>query len=107
MNLKITSQNENVLLDRKEITAEFESKSATPKREEIIERIAALLGVSKNLIVVEAIKQRFGSRTGCAYLKIYGSEESLKKMEPKPKEKKEQKAEAKQEKKQEPMQERK
>jgi len=88
MELKITEQKENKLLNRKELRAHIDNNGATPKKEDVTAKIAALLNTDKNLVVVETTRQSFGARKSVAYAKVYNSLEDLKKTEPKPKEKK-------------------
>ncbi len=81
MNLKILDEFENPLLKRKEVNVKFESESNTINRQDLINKLSAILNVDKNLIVVDSIKQKFGSRDGNALVKIYESLDTLKKVE--------------------------
>lgn len=88
IDVKILSQKENELLNRKELTVLIESSASTPKKEEVTGKIAALLNADKGLVVVGKMQQQFGSRKCNAYAKVYGTADDLKKTEPKKKEKK-------------------
>ncbi len=88
MNVKIETQTENKLLNRKELRALIENNGATPKSEEVGAKVAALLNVDKSLVVVETVHQYFGAKKSEAQVKVYNTADDLKKTEPKPKEKK-------------------
>ncbi len=88
MELKITEQKENLLLNRKELFVLIGNKGTTPKKEELAGKLGALLNIDKNLVVVERLNQKFGAQTSIAYVKVYNTTEYLKKTEPKKKEKK-------------------
>lgn len=87
MKFEITENKDNPLLKRKELRIHMESEKATPPKSEIIARVTAQLSVPNELIVVETVQQRFGSRESEAYVKVYADEESLKAAEPQKKEK--------------------
>jgi len=81
MEIKIVSERENPLLGRKEIWIVVRSKE-TPKRSDIVTRLAAELGVDKNLIIVDKIKTVAGTSDAEVYVKVYEDEEHLQKIEP-------------------------
>ncbi len=86
--VKITEQNENKLLNRKELTLEIENESGTPKNDDIAGKVAALLNADKNLVVVKGIYQQFGAKKCVSFANVYDTADDLKKTEPKKKEKK-------------------
>lgn len=88
MEIKILNQKENKLLHRKELQVSVKSPGGTAKRDEMTGKLAAMLNVDKNTVVVENIYQQFGSHDASSYVKIYESAEHLQKTEPKKKEKK-------------------
>jgi len=82
--VKILEERENPLLHRKELLVEIDhTGEPTPKREEVRKRIAALKGVSENLVIVHTIKPLFGVGKSVAFVKIYESEDKLREVEPK------------------------
>ena len=87
MDVKILNQKENKLLHRKELQVRVESES-TAKRDDLVGKLAELLNVDKNVVVVDSIYQSFGSHKANSYVKVYESAEHLQKTEPKKKEKK-------------------
>jgi small subunit ribosomal protein S24e len=81
--LKILEEKENPLLYRKELIVEIDhTGEPTPKREDVRKRVAALKGVSENLVIVHSIKPLFGVGKSVAFVKIYESEEKLREIEP-------------------------
>ena len=82
-NIVILEERDNPLLYRKELIVEIDHVGEpTPSREEVRKRIAALKGVSENLVIVHTIKPMFGIGKSKAFIKIYQSEEKLKEIEP-------------------------
>jgi ribosomal protein S24E len=85
--LKIEKQEKKALVERDEIHAIAEEK-ITPSNAKIQEELANLTKKEKELIVVKHIYQKFGSNKSDIIAYVYDSAESLKKFEPKKKEKK-------------------
>ena len=83
MEIKILDKKENVLLNRTEIEAEIEhSGKPTPSRADIREKLAAMLSADKNLIIIQNLKQDFGSKTKFTAM-LYKSKDDLEKAEQK------------------------
>lgn len=84
MEVKIIDQKENKLLNRLEIVAIVNHpKEATPKREEIRKRIAAIMGKNPDLVVIRKILSFFGWPKSKVLANIYENKEDLLKLEPK------------------------
>ncbi|MCD6247732.1 MAG: 30S ribosomal protein S24e [Candidatus Diapherotrites archaeon] len=82
MELNITNEVQNPVLERKEI--EFEINTVvTPSREEIKRKLAALKNAKEELIVIKYIKQLFGEHRAVGKAHVYKSAEMLKRAEPK------------------------
>lgn len=82
MELNISKQVENPLLDRTEIYFDcLYQGEPTPKVLDIKNRLVAMLNVDKNLLVVYRLKPSFGEGKADGYAKLYGSQESLKEIE--------------------------
>ena len=89
MDLNVLGQKDNILLSRKEVTAELSFFGAkTPSKEEVKKKLSEKLKVSENLIVVKSIDGKFGSPTAKVLAYSYLSEGDLKRIEPKEKKKK-------------------
>lgn len=89
MKMEILKENENKLLHRKELDIVFKDLTATPSKKDIVAAVSANMGASEGAIVLGSVHQKFGKREARVYVKVYESEDALKKIEPKPKEKKE------------------
>jgi|GEM_PF-3203320 len=88
MKLKIESKEDKPLVDRYELKVKIEEVEATPSNDYIKKEIAKSTGKPEDMIVVKKILQEFGKKTAEALVYVYNSVESLKKFEPKKKEKK-------------------
>lgn len=82
MSLKILSKKRNELFKREEVTAEMQVKTATPSRKETLDELTKATGLTSEVIAIDEIKQKFGSKTATITAKIYDSSEDLKQFEP-------------------------
>jgi len=83
MEIKIIERKENKLLSREEIYVIIEHPGqATPTREELRKKIAAMLGVDEKLVVVKKILSAFGMPVSRAYINVYKDENVLRRVEP-------------------------
>lgn len=83
MNIQITRKDENKLLDRIEVEyIAIHKNEKTPPREECRAQIAANLQVSKDTVVIDNQKSKFGMNYTTGYAKIYKSKEAAIAMEP-------------------------
>lgn len=80
--MKILSQKENPLYNRKELVVEIESSKGTVGRKEAVKEIAAETGVAGELVIIDEIRQQFGNNTCRVTAKAYANAEALKKIEP-------------------------
>ena len=78
MRLKITGKQKNSLLGREEIAFEISEISSTPARKEVREKIVQETGAKPELVVLEKIKQGFGSKTASGTALIFSGEKHLK-----------------------------
>ena len=70
----------NELLSRTNVLVKIRAIK-TPSRQELIKKVAAMLGVDEQLIVIDKIAQNFGQRVSNAYLKVYDNAKALKEIE--------------------------
>lgn len=70
----------NELLKRTNVFAKIRA-AKTPNRKELLKKVAAILGVDANLVVVDKIVQNFGEKTSNAYIKVYDDVKTLKEVE--------------------------
>ncbi|MGC9132951.1 MAG: 30S ribosomal protein S24e [Nanopusillaceae archaeon] len=84
MEINILNREKNALLNREEMLVNIEHKGeATPKREELRKKIAAMIGKDEKLIIVEKILTEFGKNRSRAFINVYENENDMKKIEPK------------------------
>ncbi|ADG13721.1 Protein of unknown function DUF359 [Methanocaldococcus infernus ME] len=78
MNIKIVSERYNPLAHRKEIRFIVDHEGATPTFKDVKLKLAAMLNVNKELLIVESIYQETGLQRVRGYAKVYDNEEFLK-----------------------------
>ncbi|MBI4144841.1 hypothetical protein HY493_01385 [Candidatus Woesearchaeota archaeon] len=88
MELTITGQKENALLQRKDVTATLSFDKATPSNAEVAKALAAKLSTSEDTIVVKRIEGGFGTTSAKVHALVYASAEQKLRIEPKKKAKK-------------------
>lgn len=82
MEIEIVSRKENMLIERTEIVFKtIHLNEKTPKRTEIKEKLAELLGVSKGNVVIDNMKAEFGRPESMGYAKVYKNMENGKGLE--------------------------
>ena len=105
MELEITENNDNPLLNRQEVQIVIKHESdATPKRNQVIKNLSEQLKAKKELIIIDHLKNKYGKTETEGYAKVYANKETMNLVETKPsldrhknidsKPKKEKKAEA-------------
>lgn len=79
MELKILSEIENKLLERKDLRFEiYFGKRQTPKLSEVRDLLVAQKNLNPNLTVIDRIDQEYGMNKVKVYAKVYDNEEALK-----------------------------
>ena len=85
MELEITEQNDNPLLNRQEIKVVIKhNESSTPRRNQVIMNISEQLKANRELVIIDHLKNAYGKTETHGYAKIYSDKESLSKIETKP-----------------------
>ena len=85
MELEITEQNDNPLLNRQEIKVVIKhNESSTPRRNQVIKNISEQLKANRELVIIDHLKNAYGKTETHGYAKIYSDKESLSKIETKP-----------------------
>ena len=85
MELEITEQNDNPLLNRQEIKVVIKhNESSTPRRNQVIKNISEKLKANRELVIIDHLKNAYGKTETHGYAKIYSDKESLSKIETKP-----------------------
>ena len=85
MELEITEQNDNPLLNRQEIKVVIKhNESSTPRRNQVIKNISEQLKANRELVIIDHLKNAYGKTETHGYAKIYSDKETLSKIETKP-----------------------
>ena len=85
MELEITEQNSNPLLDRQEVQIVIKHDSdATPKRNQVIKNLSEQLKTKKDLIIIDHLKNKYGKTETQGYAKIYANKDTMELVETKP-----------------------
>ncbi|KAF7697552.1 30S ribosomal protein S24e [Cucumispora dikerogammari] len=79
--MHIISQENNLLLPRKELHCEVIAKQ-TPSKESLTNELSNTLGIQKDLIVIESCKTGFGSDKTTFFCKVYKERATMEKIEP-------------------------
>lgn len=79
--IEIVSQTENKLLGRKELTSKIGFSGPTPNRKEIRSTIGGKIAANPELIVLNNVKNEFGSTTVTVTAHIYDNADVMKKNE--------------------------
>jgi small subunit ribosomal protein S24e len=81
MDINITKDNSNALLNRRELNVTIAFDGATPSRDDVKAKIAAILNAPLELVIVQKIENEFGKQELTGYVKIYETAERMKQIE--------------------------
>jgi len=81
LEINITKDWENPLLNRKEITFNISHTGATPSRDEIKNKLVAQLNSRHELVIVDKIGTEYGTQNTSGYAKIYSNVERANEIE--------------------------
>ena len=85
MELEITEQNDNPLLNRQEIKVVIKhNEDSTPRRNQVIKSLAENLKANRELVIIDHLKNAYGKTETHGYAKVYSDKESLTRIETKP-----------------------
>ena len=85
MELEITENNDNPLLNRQEVQIVIKHESdATPKRNQVIKNLSEQLKAKKELIIIDHLKNKYGKTETEGYAKVYANKETMNLVETKP-----------------------
>ncbi len=82
MEIKVTDEKDNPLLERKELDIQVVYEGATPKREELRNALIAMLNSNKELLILDSLKVKFGAQELTAEARIYKKKEKVLEVEP-------------------------
>jgi len=78
MEIEVIEKKENLLLDRTEVKFKvIHAKEQTPKRDDVRAKLAELLGVGKDTLVVSYMKPKYGICEILGYAKVYKSKDAI------------------------------
>ncbi len=80
MEMKILTNKKNALLNRQEVIAEEDGKTV-PSKAQVREKLAALLNISTEQIVITKIESKYGSHKSVISANAYDNKENMKKNE--------------------------
>lgn len=84
MEVEIIDRKENNLVKRTELRIRIlHPGEATPKREDVRKKVAAIVGVKEELVVLRKIISSFGKAVSYGLVHVYNSREDIFKWEPK------------------------
>ena len=85
MELEITENNSNPLLDRQEVQIVIRHDSdATPKRNQVIKSLSDQLKAKKELVIIDYLKNKYGKTETQGYAKVYANKDAMNLIETKP-----------------------
>ncbi len=82
MDVTIISDNQNALLNRRELKFKVVFSGATPSRKTIHAKIAAMMNVSKDVLVLDSFANKFGTSEFIGTARIYQDKADLTAIEP-------------------------
>ncbi|MEM1589473.1 MAG: 30S ribosomal protein S24e [Candidatus Bathyarchaeia archaeon] len=85
MEIKILSDNDNVLLKRREVVfqVEHDQTGSTPPRSEVKNALVRVLGKDANLIFIKKLETKTGTHVAVGFANVYDSMKQAKLIEPK------------------------
>ncbi|MDR2944599.1 MAG: 30S ribosomal protein S24e [Methanosarcinales archaeon] len=81
MEIKIVTDLDNKLLNRKELDFTVEYEGPTPSRADVRKKLAALLNKDVNLVLVHNMESEYGHQLVKGYAKVYESADRMKQIE--------------------------
>lgn len=81
MEIKVIEAKKNPLLKRQGIKFRIKHDAGTPKRNDVKDKLAAMLNTKPELVIIERMRSEFGKRETLGYAKIYKSKKHLKRIE--------------------------
>jgi small subunit ribosomal protein S24e len=81
LDIRVITEKNNPLLNRREIVFKVLHDEATPSRKSIVDRLAATMNSKEGLVMVDSLKTDFGRRETVGYAKIYETVDRAKEVE--------------------------
>jgi small subunit ribosomal protein S24e len=81
MDIRILKDKKNALLNRRELDFSVKYEGSTPSRNDIRNKLAAMLNAPSDLLIVQRIKTEYGMQEGNGYAKLYEDASRMKEVE--------------------------
>ena len=81
MDINIIEDKNNALLNRREVNFVVTFKGPTPPRNDVKNKLAAMLNVPLELVIIQTMKNEFGMQEASGYAKIYEDASRMKEVE--------------------------
>jgi small subunit ribosomal protein S24e len=81
MEITITSETPNVLLNRKELRFTITYAGTTPSRKDVHAKLAAMLNTPKDQLIIGSLNNKFGMTFISGEARVYNSKDDLKQIE--------------------------
>lgn len=81
MDIKIIEDKNNALLNRREVNFVVTFKGPTPPRNDVKNKMAAMLNVPVELVIIQKMENEFGKQEALGYAKIYEDASRMKEIE--------------------------
>ncbi len=75
MEITITEDKKNELLKRRELSFLVTYEGPTPSRQQVLDKLSALLNLGANLTVIDSLATRFGKTEVAGRARVYETEE--------------------------------
>jgi small subunit ribosomal protein S24e len=84
MDINIIEDKNNALLNRREVNFVVTFKGPTPPRNDVKDKLAAMLNVPLELVIIQKMENEFGKQEASGYAKIYEDASRMKDVEREP-----------------------
>lgn len=81
MDIKVIKDKKNSLLNRRELDFVVKYEGSTPSRNDIRNKLAAMLNAPLDLLVIQRIKTEYGMQESKGYAKLYEDADRMKQVE--------------------------
>ncbi len=82
MDIEIVKDEENVLLNRRDIAFKAIFEGATMSRKSAKNTLVALLDTKPELLILDRMKTQYGTQDTLGYARLYDNEQNLRRIEP-------------------------
>lgn len=81
MDIKVVKDKKNSLLNRRELDFIVKYEGSTPSRNDVRNKLAAMLNAPLDLLVIQRIKTEYGMQESKGYAKLYEDADRMKQVE--------------------------